>query len=216
MNKIILKTSIFAVTSFALLIVSNSVLASDFHGTVTANSNTLGATLGGGLGGVLTSPPIATPSANLYSSAQNVTLTASGASSIKYTTDGTAPTCGTGILYTSAISVASSMVIEAISCYTGNASSTVASYQYGITPPTTVPPPSGGGQGGGGVPFSGGSSSVTFSMGDSNGDHRINILDFVTLMANWGQTGSGNLADFNGDERVDILDFVLLMANWTN
>ena len=55
-----------------------------------------------------------------------------------------------------------------------------------------------------------------FSKGDSNGDGHVNILDFVTLMADWSQTGTGNAADFNGDGKVDILDFVILMANWTN
>jgi len=50
---------------------------------------------------------------------------------------------------------------------------------------------------------------------DTNKDNKIDVLDFVTLMANWGETESGNVADFNSDGKVDILDFVSLMANWT-
>ena len=50
---------------------------------------------------------------------------------------------------------------------------------------------------------------------DTNNDGKVNIFDFITLMANWGKTGSNNTADFNSDGKIDILDFVLLMANWT-
>jgi len=41
------------------------------------------------------------------------------------------------------------------------------------------------------------------------------VLDFVSLMANWGKSGANIATDFNGDGRVDVLDFVGLMANWT-
>ena len=72
-------------------------------------------------------------------------------------------------------------------------------------------PPSGGGGGGG----SGGSSAIRNGSVDINRDGRVDILDFVYLMANWGQSGSNNVADVNRDGQVDILDFVELMANWT-
>jgi hypothetical protein len=223
MNKIIIKSTVLIGLAFVFLLASNNVQASTYHGTLTAGgSNTLTGDLGGGgLNGVLTSPPVATPGAGTYNSAQSVTLTASGATSIYYTTDGiNTPSCSTGTLYSdsSPIAVGSSLEIQAISCYTGNASSTVASYLYAINQaapsasPNYSPAPNYGGGGGGG----GGSGVSMFSKGDANLDGHINISDFVILMADWGQTGTGNAADFNGDGKVDITDFVALMANWTN
>jgi hypothetical protein len=137
-------------------------------------------------------------------------LTASGATSIYYTTDGTTiPACSgsAGSLYSSPISVSSSLEIQAISCYAGNASSTVASYLYAInqaapsSSPNYSPAPNYGGGGG--------------SSSSSGGGTTVGIADFVLLMANWGQTGSGNPADFNYDGTVGIGDFIWLMANWT-
>lgn len=49
---------------------------------------------------------------------------------------------------------------------------------------------------------------------DANKDNKIDVLDFNTLMANWGNTGS-NLADFNGNGVVDVMDFNSLMINWS-
>ena len=74
----------------------------------------------------------------------------------------------------------------------------------------------GGGGGGGGVSSgsSGGIASIAIVKGDANRDGKVDIMDFVILMANWNRTGT-NAADFNGDGRVDILDFVQLMAYWT-
>jgi len=50
---------------------------------------------------------------------------------------------------------------------------------------------------------------------DANKDNKIDVLDFNTLMVNWGKTTANNVADFNGDGKVDIFDFNLLMINWT-
>jgi hypothetical protein len=216
MNKIILKTSTVIGLAVTLLLSGNSAQASTYHGTINANSNTISGNLGDGIDAILASAPIATPVAGIYDSAKSVTLVAQGSSKIYYTlNDLTAPTCATGTLYSGAIAVNTSTVIQAIACYVDSQNvthpSTVASYAYGITPPTTVTVNNSGGGGGGG-----GSSVSMFSKGDSNGDNKVNILDFVALMANWGQTGSGNLADFNSDGKVDIIDFVTLMANWTN
>lgn len=80
---------------------------------------------------------------------------------------------------------------------------------------------SGGGGGGGGSYLA--SSVVTASKTlsaeaqkvDANNDSKIDVLDFVSLMANWGKTGSSVVADFNKDTKVDVLDFVMLMVNWT-
>jgi len=90
--------------------------------------------------------PTASPIAGTYTSAQSVTLVSTGASSIRYTTDGTAPACPTtGTLYSTAISVGTSQTIKAISCYPNSNTSTIASFAYVINIPT-----SGGGGGGGG------------------------------------------------------------------
>ena len=50
---------------------------------------------------------------------------------------------------------------------------------------------------------------------DANKDNKIDVLDFNTLMVNWGKTTANNIADFNGDSKVDIFDFNMLMINWT-
>lgn len=76
-------------------------------------------------------PPIATPPAGTYSSGQSVVLTAPGSTSIYYTTNGTSPTCSTGTVYTDAISVASTLTINAVACY-GENSSSVAVFPYVI------------------------------------------------------------------------------------
>jgi hypothetical protein len=74
---------------------------------------------------------------------------------------------------------------------------------------------SGGGGGGGGGGIISNLISLFAKKADANNDGKTDILDFVSLMANWGKTESGNVADFNNDGKVDILDFVRLMADWT-
>ncbi len=76
---------------------------------------------------------------------------------------------------------------------------------------------SGGSSGGGGgsgspgpVPLSAAAQAV-----DVNNDSKIDVLDFNSVMVNWGSSDTGNIADFNDDGVVDILDFNLLMVNWT-
>ena len=75
---------------------------------------------------------------------------------------------------------------------------------------------------GGASPSGGGSittTATTLSAAaqkvDANKDNKIDVLDFNTLMVNWGKTTANNVADFNGDGKVDIFDFNLLMINWT-
>jgi hypothetical protein len=45
-------------------------------------------------------------------------------------------------------------------------------------------------------------------------DGKIDILDFNTLMVNWGKNIMGNSADVNRDGLIDILDFNFLMVHW--
>src|SRR3989344_3601092 len=217
MKKHLLKLKI-SIMALSLLMTANLVFAqSEITGTLTTG---ISGNNGTEMNGTVISAPIANPSAGVYTATQSVSLTASGASSIRYTIDGTVPSCTTGTVYSSNISVDSSMVIEAISCYPENKKSTVASYLYAINIPTVSPvvnPPDTGGGGGGG----GGNTPSTPNIStlspaaqkvDANKDNKVDVLDFVTLMANWGKTGSNNTADFNSDGKVDILDFVSLMA----
>ncbi|MEK7501371.1 MAG: chitobiase/beta-hexosaminidase C-terminal domain-containing protein [Patescibacteria group bacterium] len=213
MTRITLKTSIL----LSLFISINITYASEVTGTLTTG---ISASVGTAMNGVVISIPIANPSTGVYISAQSVTLSAEGSSNIHYTTDGATPTCTTGNIYSSPILVNSSLVIEAISCYPSNRTSTVVSYLYGINIPTSSSflSSSSGGSGESSSSGSGGGSGNTIQIigkVDTSNDGKVNILDFVTLMANWNRTGSNNIADFNSDGKVDILDFVLLMANWT-
>lgn len=49
---------------------------------------------------------------------------------------------------------------------------------------------------------------------DIQKDGTINILDFNSLMVNWGVVGGGTIGDMNTDGIVDIFDFNLLMVYW--
>jgi hypothetical protein len=81
---------------------------------------------------------------------------------------------------------------------------------------------SGGGSGGGGGGGGGGgvlSGSLAFGFqqglqGDLNGDGHVDVIDFNTLMTQWGKTGSNLTEDINHDGIVDIFDFNILVANW--
>lgn len=100
-------------------------------------------------------------------------------------------------------------------CYISNGTNTkIYTYHFttfGSLTANLTPVPTAPSRGGSGSY----SSSVVGIITDTNNDGKINILDFVALMANWGKTGIYNVADFNRDGNVSILDFVLLMANWT-
>lgn len=127
--------------SFAILLFfgSSIVFASDVEGTLDTG---LG---GNGMMGIVITSPAASPAAGTFASAQSVTLTASGSSSIHYTVDGTSPTCLTGTTYSSAISVASTTTIKALSCYPSNNASGVVPFVYTIS---TSNNSGGGGSGG--------------------------------------------------------------------
>ena len=176
--------------------------ASEVTGTLTTGVST-------GVEGTVVAAPIATPGAGTYTSTQNVALTATGSQSIRYTTNGDTPTCSSGTLYTGTISVATSLTIRALSCYPNDEASDVAVFAYGIN----LPAAPGGcpieGGGGGGIIF------ISPANGNTNGDSRVDIIDFNTLLVQWGLTGPGHTADFNSDGVVDILDFNILLINWT-
>ena len=212
MKKLLITSSVIV----GLLAMAAPAFASTFNGTVTTGVST-------GIDGTVVVAPIASPNAGVYPSSQSVTLTAAGSSSIRYTTDGSNPTCATGALYTGTIAVTSSEVITALSCYPNGVASPVAAFQYAINPPNPASslstPSSGGGGGGGGGSV--GTTAVTPTTGgipgDTNNDGKVNVLDFNDVIVHWGQTVTGGAADgdFNGDGKVDVLDFNILIVNWT-
>lgn len=73
--------------------------------------------------------PTATPGLGVYTSAQQVTLTATSSLSIHYSTTTTAPTCSSGTTYTSPITISGATTLQAIACY-ANGASNVASISY--------------------------------------------------------------------------------------
>lgn len=175
--------------------IATPVSASEFTGTLTTGLST-------GVEGTVAATPIASPLPGTFTSAQSVTLTASGSDSIHYIIDGVvAPTCSTGTVYSGAIAVGSSLTIRAVACYNG-APSQVVIFAYGIN----ISAPSGGGGGGGGSPP---------VPGDFNGDAHVDLLDFNILVVAWGTTGPSLTTDLNHDGVVDLLDFNILVVNWT-
>ncbi|MCK9361008.1 chitobiase/beta-hexosaminidase C-terminal domain-containing protein [Patescibacteria group bacterium] len=90
------------------------------------------------------STPTASPSAGTYTGTQSVTLSSSGATSIRYTTNGSTPTCTSGTVYSGAITISSTLTVKAVGCDDVLNVSTVASFAYVIS--------TGGGGGPGGTP----------------------------------------------------------------
>ena len=185
--------------------VTSSAYASEVTGMVTTGVNT-------GVEGIVVEVPTASPPAGTYTSTQDVSLAGgTGTVSIHYTTDGAAATCSSGSTYSTPITVSSSLVIEAISCYANSVASPIAIFGYAINPPS-APAPSGGGGGGGG---GGIITTPTTAPYDFNVDGKVDVFDFNILITNWGSTGAtGASGDANGDGNVDILDFNLLIINW--
>lgn len=89
---------------------------------------------------------------------------------------------------------------------------------FGRTASASTPPPSSGGNtgsGGGGIALvTPTPTPTTLAKGDANQDGKVDIIDFNSLMIQWGGAGVKS-ADFNRDGIVDIFDFNLLMINWT-
>ncbi len=74
--------------------------------------------------------PSASSAAGTYSTVQSVALTADGATSIRYTADGTASSCTSGTLYSAPLSIKKTQTIKAIACYPQNTESAVVSFAY--------------------------------------------------------------------------------------
>ena len=82
------------------------------------------------------STPTSSPVAGLYNSTQSVTLSATGSTSIRYSTTSTPADCSSGTLYTTPISVSSSQTIYAKACDDALNSSTI-SFAYTISIPSS-------------------------------------------------------------------------------
>src|SRR3990167_9729566 len=121
-----MKYLILAVVALVLSFSANITFATE----VTGGIDNTGLNAGGTQGTVITEPT-ASPSAGSFTSSVSVTLTATGSTSIHYTTDGTDPTCSTGTTYSGAISAPSTQTIEAVACHSDGYSS-VASFVYTI------------------------------------------------------------------------------------
>lgn len=202
MNRIVnSKTLLICVIGFLSLYIAPA-LASEVTGSLCTGVNCP-------VEGTVIAAPTASPVAGSFTSNQSVILTSTGATSIRYTTDGTTPTCAS-TQYSSAISVTSSKTIKAISCYANNASSTVASFAY------TISIPSSGGSSGGGsftviasptptpTPTPSPTPTPTVSPSTSSPQVQVNSLltqlqtlkDQLTQMT--GGTGSGSSSSSAG------------------
>ena len=218
-NKLIFILLILLLATAFMFVADLRVDASEFTGTVSTGVNS------GSVGGTVIAAPSALPVAGTYTSTQNVVLTANGATSIRYTTDGTEPSCSTETVYHVPIPVSQSLTIKAISCYPNDVSSPISTFDYIISLPISTPaasptpaPAGGGGGGGGGFVPTPTPSPLSLSEEakkvDINNDNKIDILDFNVIMVNWGAEGN-NVADLNKDGKVDILDFNALMVFWS-
>jgi hypothetical protein len=104
------------------------------------------------LGG--TPEPRFSPAGGTYTTAQTITLSATGNGAlVRYTLDGSTPTPTTGTPYTAPFVVSTTTTVRAIAYLPGGTAGTVASATYTLTPtppPVAPPPPTASGSGGGG------------------------------------------------------------------
>ncbi len=78
--------------------------------------------------------PAFSPAAGTYTSAQSVTITtATSGATIRYTTNGTAPTTTTGTVYSGPVPISATTTLEAIAYETGFTNSAVTSGTYTLT-----------------------------------------------------------------------------------
>ena len=113
---------------------ANQPFGNDYmeHMNVTANKVT-----GGGPTPV--ADPNFSPAGGTYTSAQNVTVTdATSGTSIRYTTDSSAPSETAGTIYSSPVHISSTTTLKAVAYKAGSTDSNVVSATYTIT---TAPPP---------------------------------------------------------------------------
>jgi hypothetical protein len=86
-------------------------------------------------------PPVFSPGAGTYTSAQTVTITsATSGASIRYTTDGSTPSETAGTLYSAPVSISTTTTLKAMAFKTGMTDSTLTSGSYTIGTPQVAAP----------------------------------------------------------------------------
>ncbi|WP_415907786.1 polysaccharide lyase family 7 protein [Oleiharenicola sp. Vm1] len=88
--------------------------------------------------------PVFSPGGGTYTTAQNVTISsATSGATIRYTTNGTAPTSSTGTVYSGAVNLSATTTLQAIAYKSGMTDSPVTSATYTISasPPPQVAAP---------------------------------------------------------------------------
>ena len=83
------------------------------------------------------SAPVFTPAAGTYTSAQSVTISSSGSTSIRYTSDGSTPSATVGTVYSGPIAISATSTLKAVGINTTGVS-TVTTGAYTISIPSTV------------------------------------------------------------------------------
>lgn len=154
-----------------VMFISGTIEVSAVGGQEVTGNLTTGMS-GSNVQGTVIVSPSASPAAGTYSGNKSVTLTATGANSIRYTTDNSIPTCSTGSLYSGAIEVVESQTIKAISCYANDNFSSVSSFAYSIRRS------SGGGGGGGSV--------TSTNTGEVLGEATMSTKQFIELLIQIG------------------------------
>jgi len=141
-----MKKKLLVISIFFLIIGFVSVVNKSSASTA---EGTLGTGLQTGLEGVTKAAPTVSPVAGAYTSTQTVTLTASGATKICYTTDGTTtPVCatpttctaGTALASGGTVSVAVATTIKSAGCYADASTGPVATslYTFSCATPTVT------------------------------------------------------------------------------
>ena len=130
--------------------ISNTIRSAGWIGTLYNNERSpstfysVGSQQGSGVPPQVASPTFS-PAAGTYTSAQTVTIsTATSGASIRYTTDGSAPSETAGTVYSAPITVSSTETVKAIAYESGMTDSAVASATYTISVATPTFSPGAG------------------------------------------------------------------------
>ncbi|MCX6715369.1 MAG: chitobiase/beta-hexosaminidase C-terminal domain-containing protein [Candidatus Uhrbacteria bacterium] len=103
-----------------------------------------GSSGGSGITIVIPYSPTVTPSAGAYTGTQSVSLASMGSTSIRYTIDGTTPSCTTGSVYATPISISATKTIKVRGCNSAG-SSPIGTFVFTIK---SAPPSGASGSGG--------------------------------------------------------------------
>jgi len=92
------------------------------------------------IGGAVPSTPVFNPAAGTYTSAQSVTITSAGSTSIRYTTDGSTPSATAGTVYSSPVAIsAASTTLKAVGINATGASAVMSGvYTIGTSSSATL------------------------------------------------------------------------------